>query len=97
MVLAGYELSDVAGEIGLLYERASTGQGARQWSGAIGLSLVQLDLSGMALRNVVGVPISGEGSINAPNVGVGLRAFANLNSVRSFAGLTLMLRLGRLI
>jgi len=96
-VLAGYELSDIAGEIGVLYGRASTGQEARQWSAAIGLSFVQLDLAGMGLRNVIGVPVGVEGSINAPNVGIGVRGFANLNSVRSFAGLALMLRLGRLI
>jgi hypothetical protein len=51
----------------------------------------------MGGRNVIGVPVGVEGSINAPNVDIGVRGFANLNSVRSFAGLALMLRLGRLI
>ena len=96
-VLAGYELSHIAGEIGLLYGRASTGRSAAQGSVAIGLSVVQVDIAGNELRNTVGLPLAAEASVNAPGVGIGLRGVANLNTARSYAGLTVILRLGRLL
>jgi hypothetical protein len=95
-VLAGYELSHVSGEIGLLYGRASTGVGAARWSAAAGLSFVQVDISGRRLRNTVGLPISLQGSLDSPNVGIGMAGFANLNPAESYAGLLVTLRAGRL-
>jgi hypothetical protein len=95
-VVGGYELGHIAGEIGLIYGRASTGRGARQWSAAVGLSFVQVDISGEVFENTVGLPITAEASLNSPNVGIGLRGFANLNPARSFGGLALVLRLGGL-
>jgi hypothetical protein len=95
-VLAGYEISDSAGEIGFVYGRASTGPVAGHRAATIGLSLVELDLPGIGLRHAIGLPVAAEASINAPIVGLGLRAFASLNSVQSFAGLIVILKLGRL-
>jgi len=96
-VLGGYEFGQVAGEIGMVYGRASTGRGARQWSAAAGLSFVQVDISGVEFANTVGLPITAEASLNSPNVGIGLRGFANLNPSHSFAGLAIVVRLGRLL
>lgn len=95
-VLAGYELSHVSGEIGLLYGRASTGSRAARWTAAAGLSFVQVDISGRRLRNTVGLPISLQGSLDSPYVGIGMAGFANLNPAESYAGLVLTLRVGRL-
>ena len=95
-VLAGYELSHVSGEIGLLYGRASTGSGAARWTAAAGLSFVQVDISGRRLRNTVGLPISLQGSLDSPYVGIGMAGFANLNPAEPYAGLLVMLRFGRL-
>src|SRR5262245_28616821 len=96
-VVGGYELSHLAGEIGLVYGRASTGRGARQWSAATGLSFVQVDISGEQLTNTVGLPVTAEASLNSANLGIGVRGFANLNTAHSFGGLALILRLGRLL
>ena len=95
-VLAGYELSHVSGEVGLLYGTASTKTGAAHWSAAAGLAFVQVDISGRELRNTVGVPISLQGSLDSPNVGIGMAGFANLNPAESYAGLLVTLRAGRL-
>ncbi|MDF2697222.1 MAG: hypothetical protein K0S65_5605 [Labilithrix sp.] len=95
-VLAGYEFSHIAGEIGVLYGRASTGSGAARWNAAAGLSFVQVDISGRELRNTVGLPISVQGSLDAPHVGIGMAGFANLNPAEPYVGLLLTLRVGRL-
>ena len=95
-ILAGYELSHVSGELGLLYGSASTGAGAARWRAAAGLAFVQVDISGRPLRNTVGLPLSVEGSLDSPRIGIGLAGFANLNLAESYAGLLLTLRVGRL-
>jgi hypothetical protein len=95
-VLAGYELSHVSGEVGLVYGRASTGTGAARWNAAAGLSFVQVDISGRELRNTVGLPITAQGSLDSPHVGIGMAGFANLNPAEPYAGLLLTLRVGRL-
>jgi hypothetical protein len=96
LVMGGYELSHVGLELGLLYGRASTRATEGQLAAAIGLAAVQVDIAGENLRNVIGVPIVAEASLNGSVVGVGIRGFANLNAARSYGGLTLMLRVGRL-
>ena len=102
MTFDGGDLSDTAGELGVLYGRASTGRGAAHGAATVGLSVVRVDLPGpptgppLGARTTVGIPLSAEISANRSVVGLGLRGFANLNSVHSFAGLVLMLKLGRL-
>jgi hypothetical protein len=96
LVMGGYELSHVGLELGLLYGRASTRQTEDQLAAAIGLAAVQVDIAGEELENVIGVPIVAEASLNAPVVGIGIRGFANLNAAQSYAGLTLIVRIGRL-
>jgi hypothetical protein len=95
-VLAGYELSHVAGELGLLYGRASTGTGSFQWSAAAGASFVQVDMSGRRLRNTVGLPVAVHGSLDSRVIGIGAGAFANVNAAEPFGGLVVTLRVGRL-
>lgn len=95
-VLAGYELSHVAGEVGLLYGRASTGAGSLRWSAAAGLSVVQVDIAGRVLRNTVGLPIVLQGSLDSRVIGIGAGAFVNFNGAEPFGGMVVTLRLGRL-
>lgn len=96
-VLTGYELGHSAGEIGLLYGRASRERGTvGHVAGAVGLSMIKLDLPGGGLRSVLGIPFGFDASVNAQSIGLGLKGFATLNTVQSFGGLVLSLRLGQL-
>ena len=95
-VLAGYELSHIAGELGLLYGRASTGAGSFRWSAAAGLSFVQVDITGRRLRNTVGLPVAVQGSLDSRVIGIGAGAFVNFNGAEPFGGMVVTLRLGRL-
>lgn len=102
LTFSGGEIHDSAGEIGLLYGRALSGQKATHAAAAIGLSLVVIDLAGplagppLGTRRTIGIPIAAEVSANRSRVGFGLKGFANLNSVRSFTGLAVILKFGRL-
>ena len=88
---------DSVADIGLLYGRASTRTGSSvHFSAAAGLALIELDLPGTIIQHTVGVPIAVEATVNTPIIGLGLKGIANVNSVQSFAGLFLVLRLGRL-
>jgi len=89
------DLQDSVVDIGLLYGRASTGQArGRHLSAVVGLSLIELSLS--ERQHTIGVPVAVEGSVDTPFVGIGLKGFANLNPVLPYAGLVLVLKLGRL-
>ena len=79
--------SDVV-DLGLLYGRATTGRGIGHASIAIGLAYVGAD--------GFGVPLAADASIRTSVIGVGLKAFANLNNQRSFIGLALVVQLGSL-
>jgi len=95
--IASGDIGDSVLDIGLSYGRASTGQGiVGHRSATAGLALVDLSLRGPRKRRTVGVPLTVEATINAPVIGLGLRAFANLNTVQTYAGLVLIFRLGRL-
>ena len=94
---ASNEIDDSVADIGLLYGRASTGQGrVRHLSAVVGLSLVELSLRGASIQHTIGVPVAAEASVDTSVVGVGLKGFANLNPVHAYAGLVLVLKLGRL-
>jgi hypothetical protein len=99
LTLAGGDISDNVTDIGVLYGRALTRRGtAAHAAAAVGLSLTEVDLPGLPVgsRRAIGIPVGVEVSANGRLVGLGLKGFANLNSVQSFAGLVLVLKLGRL-
>ena len=91
--LVDYAVAD----IGLLYGRASTRPGGvGHVSAAIGLSVVSVEGPQGVSDPTIGVPLAVEATSNAPFIGLGLKGFANLNTVQSFAGVVLLLKLGRL-
>jgi len=95
--VAGGDIGDSVVDIGLLYGRASTGQGiVGHRSAAAGLSLLDVSLRGPRRRRTLGVSLAAEATANGSVIGLGLRGFANLNTVRAYAGLVLILKLGRL-
>ena len=98
----GAILGDGVTDIGFLYGRATTGEG-RHSSTAIGISWVGATTGcGMFSsecedESTVGIPMAVEHSFRPSRFfGVGIQAFGNLNFVRSFIGVALILKVGRL-
>jgi len=95
-------LGDEVGDFGLLYGRAWTGERSEQ-SLSAGVSLVYgNDCHGVFggpcdPSKTVGLPVSATMSFRPYGfLGLGLEAFANLNSLASFIGVSGMLELGAL-
>ena len=98
----GEFLGDGVTDVGLLYGRATTGEGWHS-SAAIGLGWVGatkdcgLFSSECSDESTVGVLIAAERSFRPSRFfGVGVQTFGNLNPVRSFIGVALVLKLGSL-
>lgn len=95
---------DGVNDYALLYGRATRGAGDRHHlAAALGVAVVDgCERSGGLSncefsRSVIGLPLELQAFWRPGKlVGLGLYGFANLNSTRSFAGLTLGLQLGRL-
>ena len=91
------DLEDGVFDIWLLYGRASSRQGGvGQLSAAIGLSVVSFDGPQRRTDAAIGVPLAVEATSNALFIGLGVKGFANLNTVQSFGGVVLILKLGQL-
>jgi hypothetical protein len=93
-------------EAGLLYARRSAFGGMQVWAG-LGLGYVELEESVVTWKDggwatvtnkysAVGIPFVAELSLfpTVP-IGLGVRGFGNVNSVTSYAGIGLVLRIGR--
>jgi len=88
--------ADVAGELGILYGRSRTGSFGHV-SMSTGLSYIGFDQCESSQDSCVrlGVPVVGEAALRVlPVLGLGIQAFANLNSVSSYGGLVVFVQLG---
>ena len=91
------DFDDHVYDIGLLYGRGTREQGTGgRRSVGIGLALVSVDGLTGEDGYTIGVPLAVEIARNGSNIGFGVRGFANLNSVQSFGGTVVTIRLGRL-
>ena len=87
-------------DIAIVYGRATTGEG-KHLSVAVGLAWVDSSycylFGGCTGESALGVPIVAE--ISSPHnrfLGTGLQVFGNLNSLRSFIGMAVVLKAGSL-
>ncbi len=103
----GFYQVDASSDLGVLYGRAGHGRRSRYYAAA-GVAVVDgtrcdgFDFLGVCSvdrvsSTVVGLPLAAGISWSpATSFGLGLQAFANVNSFQSFAGALVVLELGRL-